>query len=56
MGFIPEVCLIKSLCSLGIMRADGEEVIVIVEMDPKSKKAMHFINLIEQHKELTLTA
>ena len=32
------------------MSIDGEEAIGNVEMDAKSKKAMHFIDLIEQYK------
>ena len=56
MGFIPEFCLIKSLCSLSIWRVRDEEAIGYIEMDAKSKKAMHFIELIKQCKELALTA
>ena len=56
MGFIPEFCLIKSLCSVGIWRVKDEEAIGYVEMDAKSKKAMHFIKFIKQYKELPLTA
>ena len=56
MGFIPEFCLIKILCSVGIRRIRDEEAIGYMEMDAKSKKAMHFIELIKQYKELALTA
>ena len=56
MGFIPEFCLIKILCSVGIRRVRDEEAIGYMEMDVKSKKAMHFIKLIKQYKELALTA
>ena len=56
MGFIPEFCLIKALCSVGIWRVRDEEAIGYVEMNAKSKKAMHFIELIKQYKELALTA
>ena len=56
MGFIPEFCLIKTLCSVGIWRVRDEEAIAYVEIDAKSKKGMHFIKLIKQYKELALTA
>ena len=56
MGFIPEFCLIKKLCSVGIWRVEDEEAIGHVKMNAKSKKAMHFIRLIKQYKELALTA
>ena len=56
MRFIPESCLIKSLCSVGIWRVRDEEAIVYVEMNAESKKAMHFIELIKQYKELALPA
>ena len=56
MGFIPEFCLIKELCSVGIWRVKDEEAIGYVEMEAKSQKAMHFIELIKQYKELALTA
>ena len=56
MGFIPEFCLIKSLCSLGNWGIKYEEANGYVEMSAKSKKAMHFIKLIKQYKELALTA
>ena len=56
MGFIPEFCLIKTLCSMSISRIDGEWAIGNVEMDAKSKKAVHFINLNKQYKELALMA
>ena len=56
MGFIPEFCLIKILSSLGIRRVGDEEAIGYIEMDARSKKAMHFIELIKQYKELALTA
>ena len=47
MGFIPEFCLLNIICSISIMRIDGGEAIGNVEMDGKSEKAMHFINLIK---------
>ena len=56
MGFIPEFCLIKTLCSVGIWRVEDEEAINYVEMDAKSKKAMHLIKSIKQYKKLALTA
>ena len=56
MGFIPEFCLIKILCSVGIWTVTDEEAIGYMEMDAKSKKAMHFVKLIKQYKELALTA
>ena len=56
MGFIPEFFLIQTLCSVGIWRIEDEEAIGYVEMDAKSRKAMHFIKLIKQYKELALTA
>ena len=56
MGFIPEFCLIKSLCSLGNWGIKYEEANGYVEMSAKSKKAMHFIKLIKQYKELAFTA
>ena len=56
MGFIPEFCLIKSLCSLGNWRIKYEEAKGYVELDSKSKKAMQFIKLIKQYKELAPTA
>ena len=56
MGFIPEFCPIKILCSVGIRRIIDEEAIGYMEMDAKSKKAMLFIKLLKQYKELALTA
>ena len=56
MGFIPEFCLIKSLYSLGNWGIKYEEANGYVEMSAKSKKAMHFIKLIKQYKELALIA
>ena len=55
-GFIPEFCLIKTLCSVGIWRVEDEEAIGYVQMDAKSKKTMHFIKLIKQYKKLALIA
>ena len=55
MGFIPEFCLVKILCSVGIWTVRDEEAIGYMEMDAKLKKAMHFIKLIKQYKELALT-
>ena len=57
MGFILNFCLIKYICSIGIVRIDGGETVENVEMDAKSRKAMHLINIIKQkYRELTLTA
>ena len=57
MGFIPEFCLIKILCSVGIRRVRDEEAIGYMEMDAKNKKKpMNFIKLLKQYKELALTA
>ena len=56
MGFVPEFCLIKSLCSLGNWGIRYEEANGYVELDAKSKKAMHLINLIKQCKELASIA
>ena len=56
MRFIPEFCLIKTLCSVDIWRIGDEEAIGYVEMDVKSKKAILLIKLIKQYKELALTA
>ena len=56
MGLISEFCLIETLCSIGIGRVEDEEAIGYVEMDAKSKKAMHFIKLTKQYKEFALTA
>ena len=56
MEFIHKLCLIKTLCSVGNWRIDDEEVIGNVQMDAKSKKAMHFISLLKQYEELALTA
>ena len=35
MGFIPEFCLIKILCSVGIWRVGDEEAIGYIEMDAR---------------------
>ena len=56
MGFILKFCPIKALCSIGIWRVKDEEAIGYVEMDAKSTKAMHFIKLTKQYKELALIA
>ena len=56
MGFIPKFCLINALCSVGYWRVEDEEAIGYVGMDAKSKKAMHFIKLIKNYKELAPTA
>ena len=47
MGFIPELCLIKKLCLVGIWRVEDEEAIGYLRVDAKSKKEMHFIKLIK---------
>ena len=56
MGFIPEFCRIKKLCSVGNWGIKDEEANGNVELDAKSKREMHFINLIKQCKELASTA
>ena len=56
MGFIPEFCLIKTPCSVGVWRIEDEEAFGYVKMDAKSRKAMHFIELSKQYKELAPTA
>ena len=56
MGFIPEFCLIKSLCPVGNLGIDNEEAIRNMQMDANSQKAMYFISLIKQCQELALTA
>ena len=38
MGFIPEFCLIKILCSVGIWRVEDEDAVGYVEMNDKLKK------------------
>ena len=55
MGFIPKLCLIKTLCLMGNLGTDDEEAIRNVQMDANSKKAMHFISLSKQCQVLTLT-
>ena len=56
MGFIPISCLISILWSVGISRINGGEKIGNVEIDAKSKKAMHMIESIKLYKELALPA
>ena len=56
MGFIPEFCLIKTLCSVDNWGMKDEEANGYVKLDGKSKKVMHLINLIKQCKELASTA
>ena len=51
MGFIPEFCLVRTLCSVDNSIIDDEEAITNVQMDANSKKAMHFISLIKQYQE-----
>ena len=46
MGFIPEFCLIKTLCSVSIIRIDGEEAIGNMQIDANSQKAMYFISVV----------
>ena len=46
MGFIPNFCIIKIVCSVGIMRIDGGETVGNMKMDAKSRKAMYFTCLI----------
>ena len=55
MGFIPKFCRIKTLCQLSNWRMDDEEAIGNLQMSANSKKTMHFISLIKQYQELTLT-
>ena len=55
MGFILKFCLIKILYSIGIRRVRDEEAIGHVAINAKAKKAMRFIELIKQYKELALT-
>ena len=45
MGFIPEFCIIKALCSVGIQRVRDEKAIGYMEMDAKSKKKKRCILL-----------
>ena len=56
MGFIPEFCLMKTLCSVGNWGTEDREAIGYVELDAKSKKAMHLMKLIKQCKELVSIA
>ena len=56
MGFTPLFCLIKVLCSVGNWRVGDVEAKGYVELNSKSKKAMQFIKLIKQYKEVALTA
>ena len=44
-GFIPEFCLIKTLCLVGNWGVDYEEAIGNMQMEANSQKAMHFISL-----------
>ena len=56
MGFTPLFCLIKVLCSVGNWRVGDVEAKGYVELNSKSKRAMQFIKLIKQYKELAPTA
>ena len=52
MGFIPEFCLMKTLCAVDIWRIENKEAIGYVEMDTESKKAVHFTKLVMKCKGL----
>ena len=47
MGCIPKFCTVSILYSIGIMRIDGGEKVGNMEMDAKSRKAMHLIELFK---------
>ena len=55
-GIHPLILSNKNLCSVGIWRVGDVEAKGYVELDSKSKKAMQFIKLIKQYKELAPTA
>ena len=46
MRFIPTLYLISILCSIGILKIDGGEIVGNVVMNAKSRKAMHLVGLI----------
>ena len=56
MRFIPEFFPVKTVCSLGNWGKYDEDAIGNVEMDAKSKKAMHSIGFIKQYEEFAVTA
>ena len=56
MRFIPEFFRVKTVCSLHNWGRYDEDAIGNVEMDAKSKKAMHFIGFIKQYEEFAVTA
>ena len=55
-GIHPLILSNKNLCSGGIWRVGDAEAKGYVELNSKSKKAMQFIKLIKQYKELAPTA
>ena len=55
-GIHPLILSNKNLCSVGNWRMGDVEAKGYVELDSKSKKAMQFIKLIKQYKELAPTA
>ena len=55
-GIHPLILSNKNLCSVGIWRVGDAEAKGYVELNSKSKKAMQFIKLIKQYKELAPTA
>ena len=55
-GIHPLILSNKDLWSIGIWRVGDVEAKGYVELDSKSKKAMQFIKLIKQYKELAPTA
>ena len=54
-GIHPRILSNKNIIFSSIWRVEDEEAIGYMEMNAKSKKAMHFIKLIKQYKELVLT-
>ena len=44
MGFIPKICVMITLCSVGIWRVEDEEAVGYVEMDAESKKGCILFN------------
>ena len=55
-GIHPLILSNKNLCSVGNWRMGDVEAKGYVELDSRSKKAMQFIKLIKQYKELAPTA
>ena len=54
-GFIPKFCLMKIIYLVGNWWIDDEEAIGNMQIDANCKKALHFISLIKQCRELALT-